>query len=1510
MSRTPRQFSAVRTEGGLLPQDLLARIQGGDPDLAGTKAETYHLGPHERIGEAANRSWSRLVATWRAFQEALAKESASSLATGVTRDRWLLPLFQELGYGRLPRGTAIEVEGKRYAVSHTWHHSPIHLLGCRIELDRRQKGVAGAAKSSPHGLVQELLNRSDDHLWGFVTNGYRLRILRDHHSLTRQAYVEFDLQTIMDGEQYSEFLLLWLVCHQSRVELPDREDAKPEDCWLETWVNTSREEGVRALDKLRDGVEKAIESFGTGFLRHRANARLKDALENGELDKQEYYRQILRLVYRLIFLFVAEERDALLDPNASEEVRERYRRYYATRRLRDLADRRRGGPHSDLWRALALVMEQLDDGNPALGLPALGSRLWGPTACPWLMDAECANEHVLGAIRHLSHIQEGKTRYPVNWRNVGADELGSIYESLLERHPRMNKEAGTFELHTAAGHERKTSGSYYTPTSLVDCLLDSALDPVLDEACKKPNAEEAVLDLKVCDPACGSGHFLVAAARRIAKRLASVRSGDDEPSPRDVQKALRDVVGHCIYGVDLNPMAVELCKVSLWMEAIEPGKPLSFLDSHIQCGNALLGATPALMARGIPNDAFKPIEGDDKDVAKRLKKRNRDERKGQTTLFGLFGAEPAADLDAVSKQAAGVEKAADDSITAVRDKERRWDRLSRSAQFKDAWFRADAWCAAFVWPKQPGDLENGAITQDTWRRIEKDVSAAGQVTRKTVRELAREYRFFHWHLAFPTAFGELRRDYDEGDTIGWAGGFDVVLGNPPWERIKLQEKEFFSTRAPEIAQARNASTRKKAIAKLEQEDPTLWTEWKAALREADGASHLVRQAGRYPLCGRGDINTYSIFAELNRTLLASTGRAGFIVPSGIATDATTQHFFKSLITSRSLVCFWGFENEGKLFKGIDHRVNFCILAVSSREVLGGAEFASFLRHPDLLRGAERRFTLSSDDIALLNPNTGTCPVFRSGRDAEITKAIYRRVPVLVREAAAGRPEENPWGVSFLRMLDMANDSGLFRTRDELEAEGWRLAGNIFERGGSRMLPLYEAKMVHLFDHRFGDFGRVQPGQRAHILPPVPVEDREDPRFSPLPRYWVHEAEVEKRLSDRWDRDWLLGWRDVTDARSSVRTVIAGVLPRVAVNHKFLLMLPGAEPGAALLANLAAFALDYCARQKLGGTSLNYFTMRQLPVLVPDRFRADCPWSAGASIWSWMRPRVLELSFTAWDLAPFARDHGCDGPPFRWDEERRSLLRCELDAAFFHLYGIDRDDVDYIMETFPIVKRRDEAVHGDYRTKLQILDIYDAMQRAIDTGEPYQTLLDPPPAHASVAHPESTRPEWAAAPEHRPPALPAMPSIVPEVDPAQEPFFVVWALLHASGGAVRRTELARAFVLWSHPSITARLAPGHLATATNEWASKVGQRSVASGTLAQALTTLADRGGITLTTDEASRSLVTTSDRTPAEDKLDAWYRFEARLALDVLAAQPPAGIEAIDASMSGEDRTLLEARGA
>lgn len=1360
-------FTTIRTEGAILPRDLLARVAAGDKDLGGLTPDDYHLSG-EKLNEATNRAWNRLQGAWAAFRRetdplrpevcgpggasgaaatgigAAGRNAAATLASGSTvaaalasagpsggrststdpgtsptRERWLLPLFQELGYGRLQTARARDIDGRTYAVSHAWvtgeRDIPIHLVGLNVDLDRRAPGVAGAAQASPHSLLQEFLNRSDEHLWGFVSNGLTLRILRDTRSLTRQAYVEFDLDAMMTGEAYADFALLYLLCHQSRVE-----GERPEDCWLEKWSRAAEAQGTRALDQLRRGVEEAIASLGAGFLAHPANAELRRRLQDGELSDHDYYRDLLRLVYRLLFLFVAEDRGLLLDPAVPAEAKDVYTRFYSTARLRRLAERRRGGRHPDLYQGLRLVVSKLGEegGCPELALPALGGFLFSDgngTNGAARGSLEIANRDLLAAVRGLAFTTDGRVRRAVDYRNLGSEELGSVYEALLELHPEVNVPARTFALSSGGGSERKTTGSYYTPGSLIQCLLDSALDPVVGEALRKPDPEAALLALRVCDPACGSGHFLVAAAHRLAKRLAAIRTGDEEPSPEAQRTALRDVIGHCLYGVDVNPMAVELCKVSLWMEALEPGKPLSFLDHRILCGNSLLGATPALLADGIPDEAFKALEGDDKKVVTELRKQNRQQRKGQETLF--VDTSTSVDNVALARTLTDIDHLADDSLSAVRAKEERYQGFSQSAEYRRAKLAADAWCAAFVCRKVRGVP---AITHDVFVRLSRDPESVPQTLRAKIERLAGEYRFFHWHLAFPevlTTTTDATTGPDDGP--GWSGGFDVVLGNPPWERIKLQEQEFFATRSPEIAQAQNAAARKRMIKQLMEDDPALHIAYLEALRRAEGESHLVRNSGRYPLCGRGDVNTYAVFAETKRTLVGPRGRVGTIVPSGIATDDTTKFFFQDLMEARSLVALYDFENRAKLFPAVDSRMKFSLLTLTGRAAPAtkGAEFAFFCHQTDDLRDPERRFVLSAEDIALLNPNTRTCPVFRTRRDAEITKGIYRRVPVLIRE---GPPEENPWGVSFLRMFDMSNDSHLFRTRAELEADGWLLEGNVFVRGGEtaghgagpneaedaaesrreRYLPLYEAKMIHHFDPRWATYD----GLETRDMTPA---EKADPSAVALPRYWVPEAEVDARLKGRWDRGWLMGWRDIC-RNTDVRTVIASVVPRVGTGDTLLLAFPRGALVALvplLAACLDSMACDYAARQKIGGTHLKYHVFRQLAVLPPEVYEQPSPWSLNETVAEWMLARVLELVYTSWDLEPFARDCGYGGSPFSWDEERRFQLRCEVDAAFFHLYGIERDDVDYIMDTFHVVKQNDETRFGEYRTKKGVLGAY-------------------------------------------------------------------------------------------------------------------------------------------------------------------------------------------------------------
>lgn len=1348
-TRSSDRFPTIRTEGAILPADLLQRIATGDGSLPGLTPAAYHLIEGEKLNEAANRAWNRLQSAWASFRAACEKLSQTDLGVGTTRERWLLPLFQELGYGRLHHlKDAFVIEDKNYPISHAWGHVSIHLVGCRIDLDKRAVG-----SPSSHSLVQEFLNRSETHLWGFVSNGLKLRILRDNIRLTRQAYVEFDLQAMFDGKVYADFTLLWRLCHQSRVETD-----KPQECWLEQWSKIAQQQGLRVLDQLRSGVERAIAVLGTGFLSCPANASLRDRLRTGRLSAQDYYRQLLRLVYRLLFLFVAEDRELLCDPQAQEAARDRYSRFYSTARLRHQAERLRGSQHTDLYRMLSLIMDKLGSptGCPELALPALGSFLFSPEAIPDLHGCQLANADLLAAVRALALTSDGTALRPVDYRNLGSEELGSIYESLLELHPVLHSEAGTFELRATSGHERKTTGSYYTPTSLITCLLGSALDPVLNEAARQPDAEAAILALKVCDPACGSGHFLIAAAHRIAKRLAAVRTGEEEPSPQAVRTAVRDVIGHCIYGVDINPMAVELCKVALWMEALTPGKPLSFLDHHIQCGNSLIGATPELLAQGIPDEAFEPIEGDDKALCRVFKRQNKDERLGQRSLFDDDDA-PWNRLGNLATAMHHLEREPDDTLAGVQRKQERYTELVRSSGYEFGRLWADAWCAAFVWRKNR--TFDFAITERIFRQIERNPHHLNPWMRDEIQRLAEQYRFFHWHLAFPDVFtppmnADQRRSETAEFLIGVdrcssAVGFDVVLGNPPWERIKLQEQEWFAQRRPDIAGARNAAERRRMIARLSEQDLALHRAFLEDRRKAEGESHFVRNSGRYPLCGRGDVNTYTLFAETNRALIRGTGRVGCIVPSGIATDDTTKHFFQDLVNHRALVSLYDFENRDAIFPGVHRSYKFCLLTLTGpgRPVPQGAEFAFCLHQTEHLADPERRFTLTAADIALVNPNTRTCPIFRTRRDAELTKAIYRRVPVLVREALtpgpspAGRGEKdggNPWGVRFLAMFHMANDSHLFRTREQLEKDGWRLDGNRMilpspsGRGaggeGTIYLPLYEAKMLHQFDHRWATYDGLETRD--------PTEDeKRNVEFEVQPRYWVPAAEVEERLEGKWDRPWLLGWRDIC-RNTDERTVIASLLPRVGVGHTCPLILANAVDAALipmLQANLSSLLFDFTARQKIGGTHLTYLYLKQLPVLPPETYAQRCPWG-GSSHADWLLPRVLELVYTAWDMQPFAVDCGYSGPPFRWDADRRFLLRCELDAAFFHLYGISRDDVDYILDTFPIVRRKDEEKHGEYRTKRVILAIYEALADAARSGRPYPTLLAPPPADPRVAHP--------------------------------------------------------------------------------------------------------------------------------------------------------------------------------
>ena len=1296
-------FDALSIEGGLLGAEWLGKV--AQLDATAQKPADYHVPEGLHIRDEIARSWRIAQACFRKMEAGRASGGdARALA-----ERFLEAFLRDaFGFTSLAHAEPTTIDERVYPVR-------FFALGDRVPIVAAPAGAGldtplpelgdDRRRRSAFGLLQETLNASGAALWGLATDGLSLRIARDNASLTRPAWIAADLGRIFTEDLYPDFAALWLLAHESRF---GRADDPPESCPLEVWREVGRQEGTRARDKLSDGFRQALEILGQGFLSHAANRKLRSALHAGDLTREHYFGQLLRLVYRLVFLLTVEERELLHPRDASDSARRLYAEGYGLRRLRDRAVRASAhDAQGDLWEAVRIVFRSLADGEPRLGLPALAG-LFAPDECPDLDAARLDNRALLGALFHLAWLRERSGLVRVNWRDMGPDELGYVYEGLLELVPQITGDGRSFSFAGAdesQGHARKTTSSYYTPDELVQVLLTSALDPVVERTvdAHPEDAVDALLELAIVDPACGSGHFLLAAARRLADRIARIRAGGT-PTPDDYQHALRDVVRRCIYGVDMNPLAVEICKVGLWMESIDPGLPLTFLESHIRCGNSLIGTNRALMGDEVPDAAWAVLEGDDRKVTRALKRLNKEEILGQRRL----GFEPRIDTGTLRDAINDVERASDTDAAALAEKQRRWKALLGSEAYEHEKLVADAWCAAFLWPKNgPDPVAEAAPTTAAWIALRDQEAPPSQVLVDTTRRIAKDYGLFHWELAFPDVFAR--------------GGFDVVLGNPPWERVKLQEQEFFAKREPSIAKARNAAERKKLIAALPATNPVLWRDWTRASRIAQGLSHFMRQSGRYPLCGKGDVNTYALFAEHNWRVLTPRGCAGFVVPGGIVSDDTTKRYFQALLDRNALASVHHFENESFVFKGLHHAYRFVLLTIrESRQ----ADLVFYARRASDLDEQWRHFALTSADFVTLNPNTRTCPTFRSHRDADINLAMYRRAGVLWREHDS---DGNPWGLKFLRMFDMANDSGLFRTRADLASAGWRSDAERFEKDGEVMLPLYEAKMIHQFDHRFGSY-EIQSEAQANQgkLPELDRAAHADPDRTTLSRYWVHEDAVEAKLHETWDRHWLLGWRDIARA-SDIRTVIACIVPRAAVNHKLPLMMPSPDSQlvASLYANLSSLPFDYCARQKVGGLSLTYFTMRQLPALPPSRYAMPVPWAPSMRIRDWLLTRVLELTYTAWNLKAFAEDCDDYGPPFVWDSERRFQIRCEVDAAFFHLYSVSRDDTAYILNTFPVLARSEEREHGEYRTKRVVLEAYDALAASAAKGIPYESPLGPP-----------------------------------------------------------------------------------------------------------------------------------------------------------------------------------------
>lgn len=1337
-------YRSVTLQGTIVPSDALTRA--ADLTMPGQRGEDYNLTPGLTVNNAVARAWNDLSNAWTLTQRLL-ETTAPDKRNEIFRDKWIMPLLRELGY--VPEATRGGIDlppglGETRPVHYTiGHHQRwtgpgneptagivLQIVGAHTGLDKKTAGVTARA---PHALTQEFLNRTPVYLYGLLTNGTQLRLLRDVSSLAKQTLLDFDLDLMFREGLFGDFRLLWLTLHASRltprtIDLSSADEQEPSDpvagdCWLETWRATVVENGTRARDQLERGVAAALTALGTGFVRHPANDQLRTSLANVADADNDLRKTLLKVVYRFIVLFVAEDRDLLhtgAHDTGAQAGRDLYAKHFSTVRLRHLAATRQGTRHHDLWPSHLLVTDALgSDGQADLDLPALSESLYSRSSLGLLADAQISNRWFLEAVRHLSRVQDPITGHPVriDYRNLDSEELGGIYEGLLAYVPHYDPDAREFTLSLAAGSDRKTSGAFYTGQELISLILDETLNPLIDEALRDKDPETAILNLTVCDPACGSGHFLVAAARRLARSLATIRTGDPEPSPPDQRAAMRDVVARCIYGVDLNDLALEVAKVALWLEALTPGKPFAYLDHHLKVGNALLGATPALVAKNIPDAAFAPLLGDDTKRTSKLRARNKTERRirerqtvGQFTLDMRTLDLPTAQI---SKRAQDLDFAVGETIEQVRAAADAWRRLDADPELAHARLIHDAWCAAFVQSKPATEPPYG-ITDRVLADLNQQPGVVIDDAKDVINELARQYRFFHWHLEFPGIF-TVPDSGTAANGHGWNGGFSVVIGNPPWETLSPDTREFFAQLVPEIRTLAK-SEKETRIAELLTE-PVYAARWERHQRELFATAHMLKRSGRYVMyaegnLGKGDFNTYRSFIELALTHTRRYGYAGQVVQSGIFAGANVSAIRQHLLSDCTWTAVYGCDNKGGTwFPGVTLENFGAYAARCGLPPPAGHELrAAFGLHSPSSVQVDIAQRLIRFDTALIreqNPDTLAIPDIRDAQLARISRDLYRAYPGL------GTPIDGLPSRDFSTEQHMNDRKGVF---------GADPAG----------VPIYEGRMIDFYDHRAKTYVSGHGNSSVWQQQPFGTTSKQIvPQWRVLSQDLAND-DVRERI-----KGFRIAFMDIADPGRQRSFVCAYVPPGTVCGHTVpTLTFDQDWYGPIYLAIANSLAIDLLARQRCLSKHMTFSILDSLPIA---RLSKEDRRSA------WLVERALLLTCTSVDMTPLwnsMAEHGWvtaipgNHVPGVQDPDERRRLRADIDAYVAqHVYNLRRDDFERIISTFTQLEGIEIKAHGEFLTKRLVLDAYDRLANTTTGGGIGHTSSLTPVPGDSPRHPE-------------------------------------------------------------------------------------------------------------------------------------------------------------------------------
>ncbi|HQL05567.1 MAG TPA: N-6 DNA methylase, partial [Treponemataceae bacterium] len=746
------KYEAISWEGALIGPETIDKISDENA-VKGQKAGDFGL--KGKVRDEILSAWAESKIQWSLFKARRSREDNKDLyGTSRTRQSWVVPFLSLLGY-ELENSTAKTAAGKTFTISH--HDAkklcPVHITGFTESLDKKREGQ----RASPHSLVQEYINLTDT-LYALVTNGLTLRLLRDSSRLVKLTYLEFNLERIFEEDLFADFAVLFRLLHISRW--PESEESAS-DCLLEVYHLDSLDNGSRIREKLSEAVKNAIIAWADGFLRHQDNEELRKSILDKTLDAKGFYDALLTVVYRILFLLVIEERGLTHPCGADTGKKKIYTEYYSVSGLRHRARLMWSdeGQYCDLWATLkdTFRLFEGEDDAEVLDLKPLAGDLFSKPSFDLLRSLSLDNGSFAEGLNLLDSYEDEKRRtmVRVNYAALNVEEFGSIYEGLLDFNGEIVKESNSFSFHFVSGGDRGKSGSHYTPEELVQPLIAHALDPLLEQCLTEDDAEQKILSLKICDDACGSGHILLNAARRLALELSRIRTKADNPDPVSYRKALREVIERCIYGVDFNPQAVRLCKVALWLESHNPGESLGFLDHHIKCGDSLVGLTSAdELMEPIPDAAFAPRDGDDKSYAALLRSRQKSESKIELTMqiMSDWRSSIGDSLKTVIKTLTLISKMPDSTPEQAANKKAQYEAVTMGETWKSLKNLADIRLAPFFLSK---NKDTPIATELLYRNFlnGRETMSSHPVAVKA-EEVSSSRRFFHWFLEFAEVMQE------------------------------------------------------------------------------------------------------------------------------------------------------------------------------------------------------------------------------------------------------------------------------------------------------------------------------------------------------------------------------------------------------------------------------------------------------------------------------------------------------------------------------------------------------------------------------------------------------------------------------------------------------------------------------------------------------------------------------------------------------------------------------------